>query len=457
MIVGKSLERRTFLRGLGAAVSLPLLDAMIPALANPATVKAGSPCRMAFVYVPNGIIMDQWTPQVEGEIAALPAELPRVSAPFALFRDDIMMLGGLTNNGGRALGDGPGDHGRAGAAYLTSTHPKKTFGKDIQTGISVDQIAAQHIGSETRFASLELGCEDGVQGGNCDNGYSCAYSNSISWRAPSTPMPPEVRPRAVFERLFGAGDYEPDPVKRARMQKYQASILDVVLGDAQRLKNTLGATDRRKLDEYLFAIRDIEQRIQKAEKDSTKRPPMPAMSAPPSSVPDNFEEHARLMFDLMTVAFQTSTTRVITLLLATEQSTRPYREIGVAEGHHGLTHHQGDKEKIEKVTQINVFHAQQFAYLLQKLKSTPDGDGTLLDHSMIVYGSGLSDGNRHLHENLPTVLAGRGCGTLRPGRYVKYPTETPMANFFVAMLDRMGVPVEKFGDSTGEIGYLNDI
>jgi len=454
MSFNKSLQRRTFLRGLGTMVALPFLDAMVPAFARADATK--SPCRMAFVYVPNGIIMNAWTPVTEGEIAALPAELPRISAPLAAYREEIMMLGGLTCNGGRALGDGPGDHGRAGAAYLTACHPKKTAGRDIQTGISVDQIAAQHIGNDTKFASLELGCEDGVQGGNCDNGYSCAYSNSISWRSPSAPMPPEVRPRAVFERLFGSDDFGQDPVRRARQMSYQASILDMVLSDAQSLKSTLGATDRAKLDEYLFAIRDIESRIQKTEKQNSLST-IPTLTEPSSSVPDDMAEHSKLMFDLMTVAFQTNMTRVITMLMATEQSTRSYREIGVAEGHHGLTHHQGDKDKIEKVTEINRFHVEQFAYFLGKLKATQDGDGTLLDHSMIVYGSGLSDGNQHLHENLPTVLAGRGCGTLSPGRHVKYAAETPMANFFVAMLDRMGVTVDKIGDSTGEIGYLSDL
>jgi hypothetical protein len=414
---------------------------------------------MAFVYVPNGIIMDQWTPATEGDIATLPSAFPRISAPLAKYRDDIMMLSGLTCNGGRALGDGAGDHGRAGAAYLTATHPKKTAGKDIHTGISVDQIAAQHIGNQTRFASLELGCEDGVQGGNCDNGYSCAYSNSISWRSATAPMPPEVRPRAIFERLFGTADYEPDPIRRARNQKYQASMLDIVLADAKQLSGSLGAADRLKLDEYLFAVRDIETRIQKAEKENAaSASAMPKdMTAPAGGVPDSMVEHSRLMFDLMTMALRTNATRVVTLVMALEQSTLPYREIGVAEGHHGLTHHQGDADKIEKVTQINRFHVDQFVYLLDKLKNTPDGDGTLLDHSMIVYGSGLSDGNRHLHENLPTVLAGRGCGTLKPGRHVRYPAETPMANFFVSMLDRMGVPVDSMGDSTGKLGYLADL
>ena len=449
----RKLDRRTLLKGTGAAIALPFLDSMFPALAAPSPK---SPARMAFVYVPNGIIMDAWTPATEGQIAPLPAEFPRVSAPLAPHRDEVLILSALDCHSGNALGDGPGDHGRAGAAYLTATHPKKTAGKDIRTGISVDQIAAQHIGSKTKFASLELGCEDGVQGGNCDNGYSCAYTNSISWRSFSAPMPPEVRPRAVFQRLFGGDDFGTDPAQRARQIKYEASILDVVLGDAQRLKNTLGASDQSKLDEYLFAVREVESRIQKVEKQNAQTR-QPLMAEPPSSVPENMAEHSKLMFDLMSIAFQTNMTRVATMLLATEQSTRPYREIGVAEGHHGLTHHQGDKDKIEKVTRINRFHVELFTYLLAKLKATPDGDGSLLDHSMIVYGSGLSDGNRHLHENLPTVLAGRGCGTLKTGRHIKYSAGTPMANLFVAMLDRMDVPIDKMGDSDGELGYLSDL
>jgi len=399
--------------------------------------------------------MEEWTPTKEAGVSALPRELPRVSQALAPYRDDVMILSGLTHNAGRALGDGPGDHGRAGASYLTGIHPRKTFGKDIQVGISVDQIAAKRLEGQTRFASLELGCEEGVQGGNCDNGYSCAYSNSISWRAPASSMPPEIRPRAVFERLFGTGEIEPDPARRARLEKYQKSILDVVLNDAQRLKGTLGGADRRKLDEYMFAIRDIEKRIHKAERENAQA--LPPGAAPPPSVPTDFSEHSRIMFDLATLAFQTDTTRVITLLLGVEQSPRSYAEIGVTEAHHGLTHHQGDKEKIAKVLRINCFHIAQFAYLLEKLKSTRDGDGTLLDHSMITYGSGLSDGNRHEHHNLPLALAGRGCGKLRPGRHVRYPDETPMTNLFVAMLDRIGVPAESVGDSNGELGYLSDI
>jgi hypothetical protein len=299
-----------------------------------------------------------------------------------------------------------------------------------------------------------LGCEEGLQGGNCDSGYSCAYSNTIAWRTPSSPLAPEVRPRAVFERLFGEGDFERDPVKRAQVQQARGSILDIVLSSAQSLKGKLGATDQRKLDEYLFAVRDIEKRIEKVEQSAKEQVLPEGMDAPSASVPVIFKDHSRLMFDLMAAAFQTNATRVITLLMGVEGSGRPYREIGISEGHHGLTHHMGDKEKIEKVTQINELHVQQFAYFLEKLKSTQDGDGTLLDHSMIVYGSGLADGNRHQHDHVPTVLAGRGNGTLRPGRFVKYPDETPLGNLWVSLLNRMGVNDAQVGDSNGDLGYL---
>jgi hypothetical protein len=445
---GKSIDRRTLLRGMGTALALPLLDAMAPAFSKAAATAA--PCRVAFLYVPNGIIMDQWMPPGMGPgSVALPDRLPRVSQALLPFRNEVMMLAGLTQNGGRALGDGPGDHGRAGANYLTCVHPKKTNGRDLQAGVSVDQIAAKRLEGKTRFASLELGCEEGVQGGSCDNGYSCAYSNSISWRTPSAPNPAEIRPRAVFDRLFAAQDTE-------REARYQKSILDVVTGDARRLSSTLGGADKRKLDEYLASVRDVEKRIESAERGGP-RAVRPGMEAPPSSIPTGFSEHARIMFDLMTLAFRTDATRVATVLLALEQSPRAYPEIGIPEAHHGLTHHQGDKEKIEKVTQINCFHATQLAYLLEKLRTTPDGDGTLLDHMMLTYGSGFSDGNAHDHANLPVVLAGRACGRVRPGRFVRYPEETPMANLFVAMMDRMGVPVESLGDSNGELGYLSEL
>ncbi len=455
------LSRRAILRGLGATIALPFLDAMYPVFAAQSAKKAlTSATRMAFLYVPNGIVMPDWTPAGLAAPGSAPlGELPRISRALAPYRHDVMMLSGLTSNGGRALGDGPGDHGRAGAAYLTGVHPKKTAGKDILTGVSMDQIAARLLEGKTKFASLELGCEEGIQGGNCDNGYSCAYSNSLSWRSPTTPNPPEIRPRAVFERMFGAADDEKDPAKRKRLQSYEKSILDLVVADAQSLKTSLGGSDRQKLDQYLSSIRDIEKRIQQVEKTNAQNPfPVKiSMEVPSGSIPTDFTEHSHLILDLTALAFQTDQTRIITVLLGLEQSPRNYPEIGITEGHHGLTHHQGDKEKIEKVTQINEYHIKQFTYLLDKLKSTPDGDGTLLDHSMIVYGSSLADGNAHQHNNLPTVLAGRANGTLKPGRHVKYADETPITNLYMSMLDRMGVPVESLGDSTGRLEGLSDL
>ena len=447
------LSRRAVLRGIGASIALPFLDAMYPAFAAQNVKKALSATRMAFLYVPNGIVMEHWTPA--GEIGSTPLEtLPRISSALTPYRHDLLMLTGLTSDGGRAHGDGPGDHGRAGAAYLTGVHPKKTYGKDIKTGVSMDQIAARQLEGKTRFASIELGCEEGIQGGNCDNGYSCAYSNSLSWRTENTPNPPEIRPRAVFERMFGAADDEKDPAKRQRLDSYQKSILDIVLSDANSLRTSLGGSDRRKLDEYMFAIRDIEKRIQKTERDNDIKV---AVTAPSASIPTEFHEHSMVMMDLLALAFQTDMTRIITVLMGIEQSPRNYPEIGITEGHHGLTHHQGDKEKIEKVAKINEYHIKQFAYLLDKLKATPDGDGTLLDHSMIVYGSALADGNAHQHNNLPTVLAGRANGTITPGRHVRYADETPIANLYMSMLDRMGVPVDKIGDSNGKLEGLSDL
>jgi len=447
----RRLPRRTFLRGLGTAIGLPFLDAMHPAMAFTPVKPA---CRTAFVYFPNGVQQDSWIPLTEGVIAPLPQQISRVLEPLVPYRNDILVLGGLTNDGGRAKGDGPGDHGRAGAAYLTGMHPKKTFGKEIQTGVSIDQIVAQAIGSKTRFPSLQLGCEDGIQGGNCDNGYSCAYSNSISWRSPSTPNPPEVRPRAVYERLFGNPEFDLDPVRRARMQRYNRSILDSVIEDTRRLEGSLGPSDRRKLDEYLYGIREIEGRIQKTERANTTRV-RPNMEVPSSSVPEHYTEHCRLMFDLMTAALQSDSTRVITLQMAIEQSNRAYREIDISDSHHGLTHHGGDKEKIEKCIRINRYEVEQFAYFIGKLKSTQDGDGTLFDHVMVSYGSGL--GHDHDHDNLPTVLTGRGNGLFRLGRHIKYPNETPLANLHLTMAQQMGVPAESFADSTGKLRELSEI
>lgn len=444
IITRKHLSRRTFLKGCGTVVALPMLDAMTPALASIGVRPAKSPVRLAIVYVPNGIVMDDWTPKEEGA----GFEFTRILKPLQEFREDLFVLSGLDDHNGNALGDGPGDHARAGASFLTGVHCKKTAGADIRNGISVDQVAAEMLGSRTRFPSIELGCEDSRTVGNCDSGYSCAYTNSISWRSPTTPMPPEVNPRSAFERLFGTGDFSLDPATRARRAEYRKSILDSVREDTQRLLGTLGPADRRKVDECLYAIREIEKRIETAEKDARLvSPPIEK----PAGMPVAFSEYVKLMFDLQAVALETDLTRVTTLMIGREGSTRVYSEIGIPDPHHPLTHHRNNRDWIDKIARINSFHTGLFAYFLKKLKSTPDGDGTLLDHSMILYGSGLSDGNRHTHEQLPIILAGRADGSLRPGRHIVVEKGTPMTNLYLTLLDRMGVQPERIGDSTGKV------
>ncbi len=450
IITRKNLPRRTFLKGVGTAIALPMLDAMTPALATNVRANKKAPARLAFVYVPNGIVMKDWKPKVEGK----DYECARILKPLEAFRADLFVLSGLDDHNGNALGDGPGDHARAGASFLTGVHCKKTAGADIQAGVSADQVAAKALGSVTRFPSLELGCEDSRTVGNCDSGYSCAYTNSISWRTPTTPMPPEVNPRMAFERLFGTADLSLAPEVRARRAQYRKSILDIVREDTQKLVGTLGSSDRRKIDEYLYAIREIEKRIVSAERDN--RELMPAMEKP-AGIPIDFREYVKLMFDLQVIAFQTDLTRLSTLVVGREGSMRVYPEIGIPDPHHPLTHHRNNADWIEKVTRINCLHAELFAYLLGKLKSTQDGDGTLLDHSMIVYGSGLSDGNRHTHEDLPVLLAGRGNGSLKPGRHIVYKRGTPMTNLYMTLLDRMGVQPEKIGDSTGRVEHLSEL
>ncbi|MCY4585094.1 MAG: DUF1552 domain-containing protein [Bryobacterales bacterium] len=451
MIRRVQLSRRTLLRGIGTTVALPFLDAMNPAFsATPSRLGNRIPVRMAFSYVPNGIIMEDWTPAAAGALKALPTILE----PISEFRDDVMLLSGLTHNNGRALGDGPGDHARAAASFLTGVHPKKTDGADIRNGISVDQVAAELVGGRTRFASIELGVEHGRLAGNCDSGYSCAYSNSISWRSETTPMPPEVNPRLVFERLFGRPGDSDDPVARAKRKRYEKSILDFVQQDTRKLQSELGPTDRRKLDEYLTGVREIEKRIEAGEASAAQT--TPSMDRP-SGVPVDYAEHAKLMFDLQVVAFQTDQTRIATFMLAREGSNRTYREIGVPGGHHGLTHHRNDEEKIRKISKINRYHMELFSYFLKRLDSIQEGDGTLLDHSMVLYGSGLADGNKHTHHDLPVLVAGRAAGGLHPGRHMRYDTETPMANLYLTLLDRMGVHPEVIGDSNGRLEHLTDI
>ena len=445
-----ALSRRTFLQGVGAAIALPMLDAMTPALAS-AGRAAKAPVRLVFAYVPNGIIMNDWTPKTVGA----DYEMTRILTPLKAYRDDLTIISGLADHNGNELGDGPGDHARAGASFLTGVHCKKTGGSDIHNGISADQIAAQSFGSKTRFASLEMGCEDSRTVGDCDSGYSCAYTNSISWRSPTTPAPPEVNPRLIFERLFGSEDFHLDPATRARRAGYRKSILDMVQEDTRKLNNSLGQADRRKMDEYLTSVREIETRIQSAEKSS--QPVNPGIEKP-TGIPVTYGEYVALMFDLQVAAFRADLTRVSTMMLGREGSMRAYPEINVSDSHHPLTHHRNNPEFIEKVTQINTFHTSLFASYLSKMKAAQDGDGgSLLDNSLIVYGSGISDGNRHLHENLPILVAGRGGGSMKPGRHLAYSTETPVTNLYMTLLDRAGVHPGTIGDSAGNLVQLGSI
>jgi hypothetical protein len=445
MITRKALPRRTFLRGLGTSIALPFLDAMTPALAA-SRMPGQAPVRMAFVYVPNGIEMEHWNPDYDGKLGAL----PRILKPLEPFRDDLLMLSNLTHNNGRALLDGAGDHGRCCGSYLTGVQPRKSA-VDIKAGISCDQIVANAIGSKTRFPSLEVGMEDARQAGDCDSGYSCAYTNNLAWRSETQPLPPILDPRALFERLFGDGA-ELTPEARARRNRYRRSILDFVTEDTRSLQSKLGPTDNRKLDEFLSSIRDIERQIERAEKDNAQI--NPGMDKP-YGVPADFAEHFKLMTDMITVAFQADLTRVLTFLVTREGTSRPYREIGIADGHHPLTHHRNDPAMKEKVAQINEYHVRQFAAWIEKLKSIQEGDSTLLDNSMIVYGAGLADGNRHTHEDLPTIILGKAGNAIKPGRRIITRKETPMSNLFLTMMDIMGVHVEHFGDSTGRLQGLN--
>ena len=447
-ITKRRVDRRMFLRGLGASLALPLLDSMVPALAETGGSVSKSPVRMAFVYVPNGIIPTNWTPA--GDERGW--EVKRTMKPLEAYRDNMNVLTGLAQVNGRALGDGPGDHARAGATWLTGVHPKKTEGAGIHSGISADQIAARALGKNTQLGSLEIGLDTPSLAGGCDSGYSCAYTNTISWRGETTPMPMEPNPRAVFERLFGDGD-STDSAARLATLKEQRSILDYIAGDIDRLETGLGKSDRGKLTEYLEAIRDIERRIQKAEEQNATMK-MPVMERP-TGIPDEFEDHARLMMDLQVLAFQADMTRVISFMMAREGSNRSYRSIGITDGHHSVTHHMNDPVKIEKTAKINTHHVETFAYLINKLKSTPDGDGTLLDHSQILYGSSISDGNAHTHHDLPIVLIGGAAGRIKGGRHVRYPKETPLNNLLLTMMDHTGVQLEKLGDSTGELKLLS--
>lgn len=421
-------------------LALPFLESVAPTRAYAST--AAAPTRVAFFFVPNGVEMAHWTPGAPGAMA----EMPAILQPLAPFRDHVSVLSGLSQINATALGDGPGDHARSAAAFLTGVHPVKTAGAGIRSGISVDQVAAQRLGRATRFPSLELGCEVSALAGDCDSGYSCAYSSNISWRSENAPSGKETNPRLVFERLFGGGDSSEQLESRLTRDRNRLSILDMVLGQANDLRGRLGGEDRRKLDEYLQSIREIEQRLQASEK-STGLDKVPA-DFRPKGVPDSFREHIEVMGDLLAIAFQTDSTRIATMMIANEGSNRSYPEAGVGDGHHDVSHHGGLADKLAKKRAIDTFHMAGFAHFLGKLAQMKEGDGTILDHSMIVYGGGISDGNAHNHNNLPIVLAGGG---FPGGRHIVFPDETPLNNLYLTMLDRLGIPVETLGNSTGEL------
>jgi hypothetical protein len=441
MIIERTaLPRRAFLKGsLGVSLALPFLDAMVPAL----SAAPVAPRRLGFVYIPNGAVMSKWQP-ASGEGAL--QDLTPTLAPLAPFKDQVTIPINLSQKLAESFGDGNGDHSRGGAVYLSGVHPKHTEGSDVRNGITADQIAAQELGKDTKLRSLELAMEQVFLIGNCDNGYSCAYTNSISWRAPTDPNPMETNPRIVFERLFG--DARNASERRAQIGE-ERSILDFVNNGVASIQKKLGAADRSAVNDYLDSIREIERRVQFAERQGGETPL--ALPERPVGIPESYEEHAKLMFDLAALAFRADITRIFTFTLGKEQTNQPYPQIGVNDAHHAISHHQNDPAKLEKGHKINKYHVELLAYFLGKLKTSPEGDGNVLDHSMILHGGGISDADAHSHINLPLVLIGGGGGTLKGNRIVKFPSETPMNNLHLALLDKVGVHIDKFGDATGAL------
>jgi len=432
------LPRRHFIKGIASTLALPSLDS----LAATTKMAPASPLRMGFVYIPNGVNLSHW--EVEGGGADY--EISKTLKPLEELRDQFSILRHLDHEKAFANGDGAGDHARANATFLTGCQAKKTSGADIELGISADQLAARQIGHQTRLSSLELSTDPPRRSGHCDSGYSCAYQYNLSWLDENTPAPAERDPRLVFEKLFGSGNAKED----AKRRHYQQSILDFVNEDAKRLQKRLGATDRGKMDEYLTAVRDIEARIERAENFRIATPE----AQRPTGIPESYKEHIRIQFELMALAFETDSTRISSFMLAHDGSNRPFPELEVHSGHHELSHHRGNEEHLAQIARIDLFYMEQFAAFLHRLKSTPDGEGNLLDHSMIVYGSGIADGNRHSHNDLPVLLAGGGNGTLNPGRVVEAPRGTPMTNLYISLLDRMGVNAERIGDSNGKLEQI---
>ena len=441
IITKKALSRRTVLRGLGVSVALPFLDGMVPAFARAAGT-ARSVRRFAAVYVPNGMLMRNWTPKTEG----VGFEFPATLKPLEPFRESLTVISGLNvaKNAGASL------HSRASTRWLTGVPPKGVQAQaEVAAGISMDQIAAKEFGRATQFASLEVSLEPNDFAGSCDPGFSCAYINTISWRGPTTPLPMEHNPRVVFEHLFGdAGTTDP-AARLARIQKDQ-SLLDSILEEANRLTHRVGTSDRRKIDEYLEAVRDVERRLQKAEEQKDQQLPLIEQ---PAAVPAVYEDYAKLMFDLQVLAHQTDLTRITTCMLGRELSGRQYPEIGAPDAHHPTSHHQNAPEKQANYAKINAFHTRLFAYYVDRLKTTQDGDGSLLDHMTLLYGAGMADGNLHATEDLPLVLLGGGAG--KGGRHLRYPKETPLPNLHLTLLDQLGIHVDRLGDSTGELEHLS--
>ena len=449
-----TIERRAFLRGVGTAIALPWLEAMMPPQArawtpdrNDTAVVGAPPRRIAFLYVPNGVHPPDWTPKTTG----VNYELTPILEPLAPFKDQLTLISGLTHQKARANGDGAGDHARSVATFLTGAQAYKTAGEDIQVGVSVDQIAAEQIGHLTRFRSLELGLERGRQAGSCDSGYSCAYSSNISWRTPAQPVAKETNPRLVFERLFGKHPDNAQDRNEASESRYRKSILDLVREDAHSLRSKLGQTDRRKLDEYIAGVRELERRVHAPQ---TVDLGQGNIAEQPGGIPKDFAQHARLMSDMLVLAFQSDSTRISTFMLGNAGSNRSYPSIGVREGHHSLSHHRDDKKKQNQISRINHLHIQQLAYLLDRMNSVREGDTTLLDNTLLVYGCSIQDGNRHNHDNLPILLAGRGGGHVQPSGHVRLPSETPLMNLFLTLLESVGVETDHVGDSTGRLDVI---
>ena len=445
-VTKKALPRRQVLRGLGTALALPLLDAMVPALTPVVRTAARPARRLGFVYIPNGVAMNaavnHWTPTQEGSAF----ELSPILQPLGPYQDDLTVVSGLRQLQADALGDGNGEHARATAAWLNGVHPIKTEGADIRAGITADQVAAMEIGRETVLPSLELAAFDLEVVGDCDPGYSCTYVSTMSWRTPTAPIPTINNPRRVFDRLFGDGGTSEQRLERLRQER---SILDWIRDDLERLTRTLGAGDRGRVEEYLDAVREVERRIQQLERSGVAE--LTSELERPLGIPDRFDDYVTLMFDLQWLAFRADLTRVVTFMMGKEQGTRSFPEIGISEPHHGISHHQDNPEQLAKLAKINVFFTDLFAAFLQKLASTPDGEGSLLDHTLYLYGAGISDPNLHLHFDLPLLLVGGAGGRRKGPRHVRFPEETPMTNLLLTMLDRVGVSQEHLGDSTGSL------